>query len=170
MTTPLYKHYFQGLFQMGYVTNDIEQAIERFSSQYGVNRFLTLPEPISGDVYSGGKPVTNVLRLAFANVNNNQIELIQPIDDGSRRYSEVLTGAGFELVFHHVACRLYSEGEWQSFRRSLDETRHPIAIENISGPTSYVYLDERKTLGHYVEYMWLDPEGEAMFAAIPDNG
>jgi len=32
-----------------------------------------------------------------------------------------------------------------------------------------LYLDERKTLGHYLEYMWLDPESAALFASIPNN-
>jgi len=165
----VFNHYFAGLFQFAYVTNDIEQAKEQFAQQYGISKFLTLPESVGSEVYRHGKQVTNKLKLAFANVNNNQIELIEPVADGSGIYAEVLPDSGFALVFHHVACRHHSREEWDSFRAGLDEAIHPIAIESASGPTRFLYLDERKTLGHYLEYMWLDPESAALFASIPNN-
>lgn len=168
MNAPAVSHYFAGLFQFAYVTNDIERAKAVFAEQYGISKFLTLPD-LPGEVYRNGRQVTNVLKLAFANVAHNQIELIEPVSDGSGIYAEVLPENGFALVFHHVACRHYSRDEWQSFRAGVDEQRHPIAIENAGGPASFLYLDERKTLGHYLEYMWLDPQSAEMFASIPSN-
>ncbi|HLS99841.1 MAG TPA: VOC family protein [Porticoccaceae bacterium] len=169
MTSAAFRHHFAGLFQFAYVTNDIERAKAVFAEQYGVRQFLTLPEPIASEVYREGRRVTNVLKLAFAGVDHNQIELIEPVDDGSGIYAEVLPESGFALVFHHVACRHRERAEWDAFRAGLDEQRHPIAIENAAGPASFLYLDERKTLGHYLEYMWLDPASAAMFASIPNN-
>src|SRR5690606_41319185 len=120
-------------------------------------------------VNTEGRRVTNLLKLDLASVVHNQCELIEPVDDGSGIYAEVLTESGFALVFHHVACRQRERAEWDAIRAGLDEQRHPIAIENAAGPASFLYLDERKTLGHYMEYMWLDPASAAMFASIPNN-
>lgn len=169
MNSSAFNHYFAGLFQFAYVTNDIEQAKKVFAQQYGISKFLTLPEAVASEVYHNGKQVTNLLKLAFANVAHNQIELIEPVSDGSGIYAEVLPDSGFALVFHHVACRHHEREEWDAFRSGLDEKIHPVAIESASGPSSFLYLDERKTLGHYLEYMWLDPVSAQMFAGIPNN-
>ena len=112
--------------------------------------------------------------LAFANVGDQQVELIQPVNDGSGLYSQALSSEkadanACEIVLHHLGSRFHSLEQWQAFRSELDLEKHTLAFENMGGDAHYLYTDERKFMGHFLEYMWLDEAGAAMFDAIPQN-
>lgn len=168
MQTSLFPHFYTGFFQIAYVTTDLQASMKLFAENYGVKKFLETGNLIS-EVISNGERVSNELLLAFANVGNQQIEIIQTLHDGCGRYTDKLPKQGFAQHFHHLGCRFFQREQWDEFRENLDTGLHPIAFENAGGPTSFLYTDERQSLGHYLEYMWLDEAGAAMFAAIPNN-
>jgi hypothetical protein len=154
-----------GFFQVAYVTTDLEQAMDLYRREFGIREFLATPEWTVNVVTPRGPQIAK-LRIAFVYVGDTQIELIQPTGGDCPIYAEPLPSVGFALQFHHLGHRFYGDREvWQRFRESLDTQRHPIAIEGTS--TCFLYTDERSRLGHYMEYMWLDAEGDAMFASIP---
>ncbi|GAA0886548.1 hypothetical protein GCM10009120_51470 [Sphingobacterium siyangense subsp. cladoniae] len=162
----IYTHFFQ----VAYITTDLQHSIEIFKELYAIEKFLVMPEPIKKEVVRGSMLVTYEVKLAFANIGDTQIELIEPIQDGTGCYSSLLPSSGFCQVFHHIGCRFNERKEWDDFRNLLDTDKHPIAFESTEGGNPFLYLDERKNLGHYVEYMWLDPEQSAsLWNAIPQN-
>ena len=112
------------------------------------------------------------LRLALCHVGGVEIELIEPQGSATNLFSEVLPRGGAELLirFHHVAIRIDGPFEnWERHRAAIDTVQHPIAYQGALGDMlRYFYTDERTTLGHYVEHVWMSPELLAQLgAAIP---
>ncbi|MFA7554040.1 MAG: VOC family protein [Spongiibacteraceae bacterium] len=170
MNKALFTHFYTSFFQFGYVTNDVEQAMANLDKNFGVKNFLTVGEMASKVKLADGREVTNELILAFANVGDQQVELIQPVNDASGLYVGALPQReGFSMVLHHLGHRFSDLAQWNSFRDQLDLNTHKLAFENNGGSFHYLYTDERDSLGHFMEYMWLDDEGAAMFDAIPQN-
>jgi len=143
--------------QIAYVTNDMDKALEVFARDYNVTSSFTLSDG-RGPALPGGLR----MRIALANVNGVELELIQPMPDSPKNlYSDVLPEDGhFVLVFHHICSRIDGPMEnWDRHRASLDETVHPIAFEGALGDVlRFVYTDERDRLGHYLEHVWMAPE------------
>lgn len=141
--------------QIAYVTNDLGKALEIFAQDFGVSSFYPLvtgEEPIP----AGGTR----LKAALATVNGTEVELIQPMGDAENLFSNFLPKGGkFALVLHHVCIRITGGIEnWERHRASIDEARHPVAMENAYGDfLRILYTDERARLGHYLEHMWMSP-------------
>jgi hypothetical protein len=167
---PSRQNLYSGFFQIAYVTNSTEEAIETYRLNYGVERFLTVPLTFTVNT-PGGLKTANI-KASFAYVGETQIELIEPVGGNLTLYSEALpAGNALALRLHHIACRLPTREQWDKFRSDLDTTLHPIVIESTlpQPETKYLYTDERARLGHYCEYMWLDASASAMFDAVPRN-
>ena len=77
---------------------------------------------------------------------------------------------GLAIRFHHVAIRIDGPvANWDAHVASIDFGKHPIVFEGaLRDQLRFFYTDERTTLGHYVEHVWLAPELYAnMLAATP---
>jgi len=48
--------------------------------------------------------------------------------------------------------------DWDDFRARVDRQPYPIAIERVDAALKFLYLDARKFLGHYLEYVWMTDE------------
>ena len=167
MKTPLFPHSYTDFFQFGYVVRDLTQAMELFSEKYGIKHYLEAV-PLVNNVIANGKIVEHNLLVSFANIGSQQIELIQPIADGSGTYSSHLAQTS-PIFLHHLGCRFMEKARWDAFRSNLDTDLHPIAFENADGNALFIYTNELSTLGHHLEYMWLDDEASVMFDSIPQN-
>jgi hypothetical protein len=158
--------------QVAYVTNDMDRALKLFADQYGIARFhplLTGEEP--------AQPGGMRLRIGLANVNGTEVELIQPLGDGSNLYADALPKDGrFALKLHHLCIRIEGPIEnWERHRAAIDETLHPVALEGVYGDyLRVVYTDERDHLGHYLEHLWMAPGVLAAMAervpSFPEDG
>lgn len=143
--------------QVAYVTNRLEEAMAMFGREYGCPGFYSFGNTDGGVVPSDGAE----LKIALAEVGGVQIELIEPIGNTAPLYSDVLPG-GPELAvrFHHTAIQV--EGtmqDWERHLAALDTARHPIVVRGGLGEVMrYVYTDERRLVGHYVEHVWMAPE------------
>ena len=142
--------------QVAYVTNDLDAAIEAFGREYDAPAFYTFTNANSGSDENGEQ-----LRIALARVNGVEIELIEPIGNTAPVFSDVLPG-GDELAirFHHICFRIDGPVEnWDAHIATLDFDRHPIVFKGaLDEMMRFIYTDERRTLGHYVEHVWLAPE------------
>ncbi len=139
--------------QIAYVTNDMERALDLFAQDFGVSRFYAL---VTGDepVPAGGIR----MKAALANVNGTEIELIQPLGEDGNLFSNALPkDRKFALVLHHVCIRITGGIEnWERHRAAIDEAKHPIAMESAYGDfLRILYTDERASLGHYIEHIWM---------------
>lgn len=139
------------VFQLAYVTRDLAAAQAMFEQTHGISGFT--PIPAHGLALHIPAGATVSLDVAVAWSGQWMIELIQPISGMTDVHEAPLTKSDL-AVFHHVAAIIPGDrSDWDSFRATLDDSR--IAIEGGREQMRFVYLDERDTLGHHVEYVWM---------------
>jgi len=155
------------IMQVAWVTPDLERSIEMFRAIYRVPEFYIMESAFPAMVF--GESGEMKLRIALANVDAIQLELIQPIGGGvDRLYRDALPADGsFANVFHHVCVRIEGPVEsWDAYLETLGDER-PIAFTGDLGEHARVcYTDERATIGMFVEHVWFSPELVANMAAI----
>ena len=132
------------------------QAIEVFAADYGVPSFFAIDATVSAVVR--GKPGQIEIKVALANLDGIQIELIEPVGGDCTIYSEALAGReGFAIVLHHLAAIVTDRAEWDRRRAELMATGK-VVLDGADGDNmAFVYTDERTVLGHHLEYSWWAP-------------
>ena len=155
-----------GIMQVAWVTPDMDATIEQFRTMYRVPEFMVMEQSFPAEVF-GEKGEMN-LRIALANVDNMQLELIQPLGgDVDRIYRDVLPRDGSHAnIFHHVCVRIEGSLEdWGAYLATLGLDRPVVYTGDVGPGCRFVYTDERKTLGMYVEHVWFSAETAASMAA-----
>ncbi len=150
--------------QIAYVTNDIDRATAMLEHDYGAPGFFIFSNVQPGMAPFGGAE----LKIGLSRIGGIEIELIEPIGDTAPLFSDAMTGEGegdLELRFHHVCARIDGTlADWEAHRASIDPAAHPIVLEGgLGDEMRFFYTDERGTLGHYVEHVWMSP---AMLAQV----
>ncbi len=145
---------FSGFTQLAYVTTDLAQAMALFRERYAIPSFLERDGDIT--VTCRGAQARLHLRYAIADVAGVQIELIEPRPGCVPIYFEGLPESGFGIAFHHVSVPLPGDAaRWDGFAAELASHGREIAMSARLGDTAgFLYVDDRATLGHYVEYVW----------------
>jgi hypothetical protein len=155
--------------QLAWVTADLDRSLAQFRTLYGIPEFLVMEQKFPAEVF--GETGEMHVRLALANVDNIQFELIEPLGGGvDSIYRDVLPRDGRHTnVFHHFCVKVQGDlSDWEAHVAAFGPQR-PIAYVGDVGPDArFVYTDERPTVGAYVEHVWFGPELDAqMAAAIP---
>ena len=159
------------LFQMSYITRDLDAAMAHAREHMGVGHFDTTDAEV--EVLSFGKVRPLKIRAAFANIGRNQFEIIQPISGAVEVYTDEVDLAKHILNFHHIAIAIRGGiAEWRALlaevRASGDDFALLSPIETSDDDkVCFCYVDTRKRIGHYTEYLWVD-EGIKPLAAMPD--
>jgi hypothetical protein len=150
---------FGGFRQFGYVTTDLDQAIEIFAQRYGFPSFARFNGKRA--VEYQGQPAMLDLSFALADFDGGQIELIQPNPGCVALYSDGLPKSGFAMHLHHVAMPFDGDAaRWEGFAAELAAQGRSLAMEvRLSERSGFLYVDERATLGHYLEYVWSEGPG-----------
>jgi hypothetical protein len=160
------------LFQMSYITRDLDAAMAHAREHMGVEHFDTTDAEV--DVLSFGEMKKLKIRAAFANIGRNQFEIIQPVSGGATSvYTDEVDLSGHILNFHHIAIAV--RGGIDQWRELLAEVRASgdefallaPAVETDDDKVCFAYVDTRKRIGHYTEYLWVD-EGIKPIPAMPD--
>jgi Glyoxalase/Bleomycin resistance protein/Dioxygenase superfamily len=153
--------------QVAYVTNDLDRALALFRDDYDVPSFYVFTNDAPGMIQSDGAK----LKIALALVGGVEIELIEPQGETAPLFSAPLPMDGrFGIRFHHVAFRIAGGiADFEAHMASIDPEKHPVVWHGRLGEVlRYAYTDERATLGHYVEHVWMHPDLRAQIAgAIP---
>jgi hypothetical protein len=165
----MYKPAFGPFHQIAWVTNDFDRSLTLFRDVYGIASFLVFEPEFEASV--GTEKGVMKLRVALANVDGVELELIEPVGGGiDAIYRELLPKDGsYANAFHHVCVKVPGTlADWERHLAELHPQR-PIHYRGEIGPGArFVYTDERAFLGHYVEHVWFSPEVEQqMLAAVP---
>jgi Glyoxalase/Bleomycin resistance protein/Dioxygenase superfamily len=142
--------------QIAYVTNDMDRALAVFRDDYDVPFFYVFANDAPGLTQSDGAQ----LKIALALVGDVEIELIEPLEGTAPLFSAPFpTDGSFAIRFHHVAYRITGAlKDFEAHMASIDPARHPVVWQGAMGDLMrYAYTDERATLGHYVEHVWMHP-------------
>lgn len=150
----------QNIFQIAYVTNDIDRAGAVLHDQFGcgdVHVMRDLPNALTD------------IGLCFSGTTN--YELLEPLNPSGDFYSDWVAGAeGFVMRFHHLGMLVDSKEELAKIRDSLLANGYSLPLDaSMPGHLDVLYADARSSLGHYLEYIFLEEGGRQMFASVPGN-
>ncbi len=158
--------FLKGHYQNAYVTHDIHKAMDALTERYGLTGYILFEPEMILKTPEGDRPASVKASLAWA--GNLNIELIQPVRGFQDHYLPYLPAdkADFTPRFHHVAVR---RDDLDAMRAEIARLGLPIAFEGEVPGLVYIYLDARKTLGHYLEYVWASKEGWEMMGWPKDR-
>ncbi|UXJ50291.1 VOC family protein [Pseudomonas citronellolis] len=155
--------YLPGFFQIAYVTNDLDQAMQVLGEQYGIKRYHSMRDiPFDADTQ---------ISIATAYVGDTMIEIIEPKGKGTSLYDTVLpSGTEFVIRHHHMGHLFTAEADWTRVQALLAESGHPVVYRGgYEGVLEAIYVDTRPILGHYLEYIYCTPAGLEFMNQAPRN-
>ena len=158
----------QRIFQIAYVTTDVDEAVRQFDLRLGVARWHVM-RGLHVAVRDGASAVLDV---ALANRGDMQLEIIAPVSGDDQVYREAIEGAsGFRLVHHHVAQLLPTIDQWEASKAFALKQGFALAVDGSDeSGTRYFYADTRSLLGHYLECVFYAPGTLYYFDEhVPDN-
>lgn len=162
---------YSDLFQMSYVTRDLDAAVALATSELGLPGFRLSESSI--EVLAGGRVQTLAVRAAVSVAGRNQFEIIEPLSGPIEVYTAAVDLSARLLGFHHIGIAV--RGDYAEWTRLLDEVRASGAEIAFLYPVEpapdakvcFCYVDTRALLGHYTEYLWWHPSLTGL-PAFPD--
>ena len=159
------------LFQMSYITRDLDAAMAHARETMGIAHFDTTDAEV--EVLSFGQLRPLKIRAAFANIGRNQLEIIEPVSGAIEVYTDEVDLSGHILNFHHIAIAVRGGiDQWRELLAEVRASGDEFAFLSPAEPSDedkvcFCYVDTRKRLGHYTEYLWVD-ESIKPIPAMPD--
>lgn len=159
------------LFQMSYITRDLDAAMAHCREELGIESFSTTEAEIEVQSFGQMRPLK--IRAAMANIGRNQFEIIQPISGAIEVYTDEVDLADHILNYHHIAIAVRGPfANWLALLAEVRASGDEFAFLMPPEPTAddkvcFCYVDTRKRLGHYTEYLWVD-EAIKPIPAMPD--
>jgi hypothetical protein len=158
------------LFQLSYVTRDLDAALGHADAELGLTGFRSFEW--AADVLAGGRVQRLAIRVAMAVVERRQFEIIEPVSGPIEVYTETIDLSARLLNFHHIGIAVRGDlAEWDNLlaevRASGDEIAYLFpAQSSADAKTRLCYVDTRARLGHFTEYLWRDPSLIALPALL----
>jgi hypothetical protein len=152
-----------GLYKLGYVTNDRDHAMRLLQTRLGVEEFVPFA-PTFEVTTDDGRAGTANLQCAFSAGRKFFIEVLQPVSGLVEVFSDSLTDdEGFQLVFHHVAVIV---DDLAAVKASALVLGIKPAIEaSLSTGMSFTYM-KLPGLGHWVEHDQYDGNSKAFLDSV----
>jgi hypothetical protein len=156
------------VWQLGYVTTDLDGATELMADRFGLTDCRRLPSD-TATFLAGDRLVPWEVKVAMGARGGLIVELIEPVAGEIDFYTEVLpTGGEFAVRLHHVAT--YTEpgdAEWDRIRALLAKSNLTVDYTVlIPGRVRAGYVDTRAELGHWLEICQLQREDIEFFTAL----
>jgi hypothetical protein len=162
---------FANVWQFGYVTSDLDRAIEVMSERFGLEHCLQLPTD-TATFLVGDEPAAWDARVAMGSRGGLIVELIEPVSGEVGFYRDFLPrGGSFAIRFHHVATFIPGgDEEWERMRSLLAKSGlgfdYTVLIpERVRAG----YVDTRADFGHLLEICQLQREDIDFFSALSSD-
>jgi hypothetical protein len=150
-----------GIFQTGFVVEDLDASIEQFSTRLSVGPWTTMrnvsPE---GSLYQG-EPARAALHVGFAFAGHMLYELIQPADDHPSVYQDVIKERGYG--FHHFG---YATTTYDDDVAAMRAQGYEIAAGIEIPDLRLAYFDTRDVLPCMTELIEANDAVNASFTGI----
>jgi hypothetical protein len=141
----------QGHYQNAYVTRDINAALVNLRTLHNFQNIFQFETPVELQTPAGNG--TALLKMALAWVGRLQYELIEPVSGLVDIYRDGLPASGMRL--HHIAMRTK---DWDATLAEIHRQKLSIVLQGEVPGARFLYVDARKTLGHYLEYASMTEE------------
>lgn len=151
------------LIQIAYVSDDLERATAWFEGRLGVAGFDHFGTTSLDDAIVDGAPCEWAIETVATQLGDINLEIIRPVAGAVEMYRDGID-PGAVASFHHFGYEVDNWDDAEAARESFGlawKTRG-----YTPGACDFGYLDLRPVLGHYVEFMRLDPEGVDAIAAL----
>ena len=163
---------YADIYQQSYITRDMDAALAHCETALGLTGF-NISEPVV-DVVSYGRIETLAIKAATLNIGRQQFEIIQPVSGPIGVYTETVDLDAHILNWHHVAIAV--SGPYAEWERLLAEVRAAGDDLAFLGPADpgdnpvlcFCYVDTRKRLGHFTEFLWWHESIKGVIASLPD--
>jgi len=159
------------VWQFGYVTNDLDQAITFMGERFGLEHVLRLPSG-GATFLSGDTPVEWDAKFAMGARGGTIVELIEPVAGEIDFYTRVLPSDDeFAVRLHHIATHTATgDDEWERIKTILGNSDlkvdYTVLIPN---RVRAGYVDTSAELGHWLEICQLQREDIDFFTALIDD-
>ncbi|MHA2392480.1 MAG: VOC family protein [Promethearchaeota archaeon] len=127
---------FGDIHHIGYVYKDGEEAVKKFKSLFGIEKFNHFNYI--------------VVKVARSMIGKLQVDIIEPQDKNSIFY-EFLENGNFGL--HHIGFRVEDIDE---IIKEWDLKGFKQVNKGIIGPAKFIYYDTTDVLGYIIEFVQLD--------------
>jgi hypothetical protein len=156
------------VWQLGYVTTNLDRAIEFMAERFGLQDCRNLPSD-TATFLAGGTPKRWEVKVAMGARGGLIVELIEPVAGEIGSYTEVLPdNSEFAVRLHHIATYTATgDPEWDRIKTIL--ARSNLRVDYtvlIPGRVRAGYVDTRAELGHWLEICQLQREDIEFFSAL----
>ena len=141
----------ENYYHNGYVTHNLDGALEIFESRFGISDFVTSDATFNLKTPAGEQ--SSSVRIAL----RPGIELIQPVSGFQDQVTSYLPRDSSDPSprLNHIALR---RGDLASMRKEIHSLGLPVILETERpGVVVTIYVDARAELGHYLEFIWHAP-------------
>ncbi|MCT2398192.1 VOC family protein [Novosphingobium mangrovi (ex Huang et al. 2023)] len=149
------------LVQMSYITRDMDAAVAHAEAELGITGLTRGEAEI--EVLSYGEKRPLAVKSAIANAGSRQFEIIQPVSGAIGIYTDAVDLSGHILNFHHIGIAVPGpRAEWLRLLEDVKASEDAFAylfpaVPSAEDKLCFCYVDTRRRLGHYTEYLWADP-------------
>ena len=158
---------FANVWQFGYVTTDLDRAIDFVAGRFGLTHCLKLPA--GGTFLAGSEPAEFEAKFAMGARGGTIIELIEPVSGAIDFYRRVLPArADFAVRLHHIATFTQTgDEEWARINAILADANLSVDYTLvIPDRVRAGYVDTTAELGHWLEICQLQREDIDFFSAL----
>jgi catechol 2,3-dioxygenase-like lactoylglutathione lyase family enzyme len=159
---------FANVWQLGYVTSDLDRAIDYMAEMFGLTHCVRLPSE-DATFLVGDREAEWEARFAMGSRGGTIIELIEPVAGEVDFYRRALPADGsFAVRLHHVATFVANtEEEWRRVGDLLSQAGlrvdYTVLIPN---RVRAGYVDMRASLGQWLEICQLQREDTDFFNSL----
>lgn len=160
---------FSGVWQVGYVANDLDAAMALARDELGFERCIEVPTDTATVLDADGNVVPWTARIAMAGRGGLIAEIIEPVSgevDFYRRYLPPEGGPGLRL--HHLATQVpLGDEAWEAVAAVLARSglRFDLTVL-IPDRVRAGYVDTSAQFGHWLEICQLQPADVDFFRSL----
>ncbi|QEH76945.1 hypothetical protein EIK56_01720 [Sphingomonas sp. C8-2] len=151
--------------QIGYVVEDVEDAIRRFHRMMGVGPWFLLSDFRVREHSYRGQPTGIGLSIAASYCGNTMIELIMQKDDGPSVYRDVIADRGYGVHHYAVVVEDLDVEEARLAGMGVDMPYRATTTE-IMGDMRVIYADTRREIGVMLEMCEYNPVMDGFFTQM----
>jgi len=159
---------FANVWQLGYVTTDLDRAVETMGERFGLEHCLELPTG-GATFLVGDQPAEWEARFAMGARGGLIVELIEPVAGEVEFYRRFLPSDGsFAVRLHHFATFIpLGDEHWERLGELLERAGlrfdYTVLIPN---RVRAGYIDTSSALGHWLEVCQLQQEDTEFFSGL----
>ena len=159
---------FANVWQVGYVTTDLDRAMEELARDWGLGHCVEVP---TGATFLGpdGGELTWETRIAMGARGGLIVELIEPVGGEVAYYTRFLPPDGsYAIAFHHLATFIpVGDEAWAHVGDLLARSGLRVDYQVlIPDRVRAGYVDCTAQLGHWLEICQLQPDDIALFSGL----